>query len=187
MAKIERVAVFCGSSSTVDPAYLDLAARLGERLAHERIGVVYGGGASGLMGAVAQAAMEAGGEVTGVLPAGLFTNGIDGDRITDLELVADMHERKARMYELADGFIGLPGGMGTFEEVFEAATWSQLGLHDGGRRKAVVLLDDDGYWAPVRQLMDQAAAGHFMSAETRSIVGFADSVDAALTALWAAA
>lgn len=174
--------MFCGSSNSVDQGYLDLAAKLGQALAHERIELVYGGGATGLMGAVAQATMEAGGAVTGVLPSGLFTNGIDGDRITNLELVADMHERKARMYELADGFIGLPGGMGTFEEVFEAATWTQLGLHHGERDKHVVLLDTNGYWKPIRDLLDRAAADRFMAPETRAIVSFADNVDDAITA-----
>ena len=183
MSVVRSVGVFCGSSSNVDDAYLALASELGRSLAHEGIAIVYGGGDSGLMGAVAQAAMEAGGHVTGVLPAGLFTNGIDGEKITNLELVGDMHQRKFRMYELADAFIGLPGGLGTFEEVFEAATWSQLGLHAGGHRKPVVLLDHNGYWKPVHDLLDRATADHFMRADTRAIVRDARSVADALTAI----
>lgn len=182
---IQSVGVFCGSSSNVDGDYLALASELGRALADQRIGIVYGGGDSGLMGAVAGAAMKAGGEVTGVLPAGLFTNGIDGEKITNLELVGDMHQRKFRMYELADAFIGLPGGLGTFEEVFEAATWSQLGLHAGGRRKPVVLLDRNGYWKPVHDLLDRATADHFMGVDTRALVRDAHSVAAALAAVHA--
>ena len=183
MSEVRSVGVFCGSSSNVDGDYLALASELGAALADQRIGIVYGGGDSGLMGAVARSAMEAGGHVTGVLPAGLFTNGIDGEKITNLELVGDMHQRKFRMYELADAFIGLPGGLGTFEEVFEAATWSQLGLHGGGRRKPVVLLDRNGYWKPVHELLDRATADHFMGAETRALLRDAHSVDDALLAI----
>lgn len=174
------VAVFCGSSNSVADHYLALAAELGQAIGHRRIAMVYGGGNSGLMGAVAQAAMEAGAHVTGVLPDGLFGNGVADDQVTKLELVADMHERKARMYELADGFIGLPGGMGTFEEVFEAATWTQLGLHTGGRAKPVVLVDRNGYWDPVRDLLDRAAADGFMKPDTRSIVSTTGEIAAAL-------
>lgn len=178
-----HIGVFCGSSDSVDPAYLDLASATGEALAARRIELVYGGGNSGLMGAVADATMTGGGRVTGVIPRGLFSNGIDADGVTTLEVVDDMHARKARMYELSDAFIGLPGGMGTFEEVFEAATWSQIGAHIGGARKPVVLLDTNGYYDPVRQLLDRAAADNFMKPETRALVRFANSVDAAFNAL----
>ena len=179
---LRHVAVFCGSSDDVDDAYLELANTVGRTLAREGIGLVYGGGASGLMGAAATGAMAAGGTVIGVIPAGLFSNGIAHADITTLEEVADMHERKARMYDLADGFIGLPGGMGTFEEVFEAATWTQLGLH-GGRAKPVTLLDRGDYWAPVGQLLDRAFADGFMAADTRAIVDLTSTVDAALDSL----
>lgn len=180
MSVTSRVAVFCGSSNSVDEHYLDLATELGQQLAQRRVGVVYGGGATGLMGAVARGAMACGGEVIGVIPSDLFTNGIDGSEITRLEAVADMHERKSRMYTLADAFIGLPGGMGTFEEIFEAATWSQLGLHAEGRRKPVVLLAADDYWAPVHALLDQAADRGFMRSDTRAIVSGAAQIDEAI-------
>ena len=180
MIKLNSVAVFCASSNDADPAYIDLAQRVGQRLAHERLTLVYGGGHSGLMGAVAQAAMEAGGKVTGIIPGGLFTNGIPEDEVTTLEVVADMHQRKARMYELSDGFIGLPGGLGTFEEVFEAATWTQLGLHAGGRPKTVVLLDEDGFWDGAHALLDRASAGGVIKDKNRRIVEGASSIDEAL-------
>ena len=182
MSGLERVAVFCGSSDAVDKAYLELAFAVGRTLAEQGIAVVYGGGATGLMGAAASGAMSAGGTVIGVIPAGLFANGIDHTQVTTLEEVADMHERKARMYDLADGFIGLPGGMGTFEEVFEAATWTQLGLH-GGRAKPVTLLDRGDYWRPVGELLDRAFADGFMAADTRAIVDLTSSIDAALASL----
>lgn len=178
--KLKSVAVFCGSSNDVDPAYLELAARVGQALAHERITLVYGGGHSGLMGAVAQATMEAGGEVVGVIPGGLFTNGIDADDVTTLEVVDDMHERKARMYELSDGFIGLPGGLGTFEEIFEAATWTQLGLHGGGRPKTVVLLDEDGFWDGAHALLARSNTTGLLKDKNMAIIQGAATVDAAL-------
>lgn len=181
--KLNSIAVFCASSNDADPAYIDLAQRVGQRLAHERLRLVYGGGHSGLMGAVAQAAMEAGGDVTGVIPGGLFTNGIPEDEITTLEVVADMHQRKARMYELSDGFIGLPGGLGTFEEVFEAATWTQLGLHAGGRPKSVVLLDEDGFWDGALALLDRASSGGVLQPQNRQIIQGASSIDDTLRIL----
>ena len=179
---LARVAVFCGSSDAVDASYLELAYGVGRALAEAEIAVVYGGGATGLMGAAAAGAMSAGGTVIGVIPAGLFANGIDHAQVTTLEEVADMHERKARMYDLADGFIGLPGGMGTFEEVFEAATWTQLGLH-GDRAKPVTLLDRGDYWRPVGELLDRAFADGFMAADTRAIVDLTSTIDAALASL----
>lgn len=159
-----------------------MATQVGTALGSRGIRVVYGGGHSGLMGAVAAATMQAGGEVIGVIPRGLFTNGIDADGITSLEVVDDMHQRKARMYELADGFIGLPGGFGTFEEVFEAATWTQLGLHADGP-KPVVLLDTDQYWKPIHDLIDHANSAGFISDTNRQIIAGASSIEQALTLL----
>lgn len=183
VTKLNSVAVFCASSNDANPAYIDLAQRVGQRLAHERLTLIYGGGHSGLMGAVAQGTMEAGGEVTGVIPGGLFSNGIPEDEITTLEVVADMHQRKARMYELSDGFIGLPGGLGTFEEVFEAATWTQLGLHAGGRAKTVVLLDEDGFWDGAHALLDNATAGGVLTEANRPIIQAASTIDEAIRLL----
>lgn len=183
MNELSSVAVFCASSNDAEPAYLDLARRVGEQLANEGLTLVYGGGQSGLMGAVARGTMDRGGQVTGVIPGGLFTNGIDADDVTTLEVVSDMHERKARMYELADGFIGLPGGLGTFEEVFEAATWTQLGLHDGARAKTVVLLDEDGFWDGAHALLDRATGGGVIKDKNRAIIQGAKTMDDALAIL----
>lgn len=183
LMELTSVAVFCASSNDADPTYLDLARRVGTQLAGEGVALVYGGGHSGLMGAVAEATMQAGGSVTGVIPGGLFTNGIDAEAITTLEVVEDMHERKARMYDLADGFIGLPGGLGTFEEVFEAATWTQLGLHTEGRAKTVVLLDEDGFWDGAHALLDRAVGGGVIKDKNRAIVQGASTIDEALQIL----
>lgn len=182
MSGLNSIAVFCGSSDGIDDSYVQLARALGDKLARDGITVVYGGGNSGLMGAVADAAMQAGGEVIGVIPGGLFGNGISADGVTRLEEVDDMHARKARMYELADGFIGLPGGLGTLEEVFEAATWSQLGLH-GDKTKQVVLLANDGFWDPIHQLLDTATDAGFVRTSTRGIVSAASTIDEAIEQL----
>lgn len=175
--------MFCGSSDKVADHYLTLAGHVGAELAAANITMVYGGGNSGLMGAVARGTMQAGGQVTGVIPGGLFTNGIDDNDVTTLEVVEDMHERKARMYALSDGFIGLPGGLGTFEEVFEAATWTQLGLHEGQRDKTVVLLDEDGFWDPVHGILDRANQAGFVRDANRAIIRRASSIDEALAIL----
>jgi len=120
----------------------------------------------------------------GVIPGGLFANGIDPTSVTRLETVADMHERKARMYELSDGFIGLPGGLGTFEEVFEAATWTQLGLHRGSSQsKQIVLLDEDGFWDGATALLDRAVDGGVLRTQNRPIVQATSSIDGALEIL----
>lgn len=180
MTKLQSIAVFCGSSNGVDPSYLNLASRLGGALAQADITMVYGGGHSGLMGAVAQGTMQAGGNVTGVIPGGLFTNGIEADDITTLEVVDDMHQRKARMYELSDGFIGLPGGLGTFEEIFEAATWTQLGLHAGSHPKPVVLLDEDGFWDGAHALLARSHQAGLLREKNRSIIQPAKTIAEAI-------
>jgi len=182
MTDFNSVAVFCGSSNDANPAYLDLATAVGERLAAEGLTLVYGGGHSGLMGAVARGVMDAGGSVTGVIPGGLFSNGIDAEQVTTLEVVGDMHERKARMYALSDGFLGLPGGLGTFEEIFEAATWTQLGLHSSGP-KNVVLLDQDGFWDGAHALLDRAVSGGVLKDKNRPIIQGAKTIEHALELL----
>lgn len=160
---------------------MTLASDVGARLAAESITVVYGGGRSGLMGATARGAMEAGGEVVGVIPGGLFTNEIPDETITTLHTVPDMHARKAMMYALSDAFLALPGGLGTFEEVFEAATWTQLGLHD--KPKTVVVLDQDGFWEPLEALLDKAHETGLVRTANRSIVKRATTLDQALDLL----
>jgi uncharacterized protein (TIGR00730 family) len=157
---LQRVCVFCGSSHGGRPDYDAAAAHLGRTLARRGIGLVYGGGALGLMGTLAMATMAAGGQVTGVVPRGLFGNEVPRGSVTTLHHVDTMHERKALMYSLADAFIALPGGLGTLEELAETLTWAQIGLHD----KPVGLLDAAGFYAPLRQFLDHAAREGFIRA-----------------------
>lgn len=178
---LTSVCVFCGSSDAALDEHLVLARDAGARLAAEGITMIYGGGQSGLMGAAATACMDAGGEVVGVIPGGMFTNEIAHDHITTLHTVPDMHARKAMMYSLSDGFLALPGGLGTFEEVFEAATWTQLGLHE--RSKTVVLCATDGFWDGAAALLDTANASGLLRDTNRAIIRSANSVDQALEQL----
>jgi uncharacterized protein (TIGR00730 family) len=161
-----RVCVFCGSNPGTDPAYVEAAEATGAVLAERGIGLVYGGGSVGLMGRVADAAMAAGGEVVGIIPDFLNRVEIAHPGLTRLEVTSSLHERKARMAELSDGFLALPGGLGTFEEVFEAMTWTQLGVHD----KPVGLVDVSGFWAPAAALLDRALADGFIGEEVRASV-----------------
>jgi len=179
---VQHVAVFCGSSDAVAQPFLDLATEVGASLAANGITVVYGGGHSGLMGATARGVMDAGGMVIGVIPGGLFANGISADGVTELHVVDSMHERKKIMYDLSDAFLALPGGLGTLEEVFEAATWTQLGLHAGGD-KTMVLLDTGGFWAGVNQFLDNASAAGFIGSTNRAIIRHASTVSEALALL----
>ena len=164
--ELHRVCVFCGSNPGTDPAYVDAAVATGTVLAERGIGLVYGGGSVGLMGRVADAALAAGGEVVGIIPDFLNRVEIAHPGLTRLEVTASMHERKARMADLADGFLALPGGLGTFEEVFEALTWTQLGVHD----KPVGLVDASGFWAPAAALLDRAVADGFVSDDVRASI-----------------
>jgi uncharacterized protein (TIGR00730 family) len=174
-----RLCVFCGSSVGARPAYAAAGRALGAGLAARAIALVYGGGSIGLMGVVADAALAAGGEVIGVIPRALATKEIAHQGLVDLRVVASMHERKALMTELADGFVALPGGLGTFEELLEVLTWAQLGLH----RKPVALLDVAGYFAPLLALVDHAVAEGFVPAENRALLVSASAVDDLLDAL----
>ncbi len=140
--KIRRICVYCGSSPGKNPAYALAAAHLAEEMRRRDIGLVYGGAAVGVMGAVANAMLGAGGEAIGIIPKSLAVKELAHDNLTELHVVASMHERKAMMAELADGFIALPGGWGTLEEIFEILTWAQLGFHD----KPCGLLNIDGYY-----------------------------------------
>src|SRR5512134_3683182 len=142
---MKRVCVFCGSSPGRDPVHVEAASRMGRTLAARGLGLVYGGGRVGLMGAVADAALAAGGEVIGVIPRRLVDRELAHPGLTELHVVGSLHERKAKMAELADGFIALPGGLGTLEELAEVASWAQLELHD----KPIGLLAPNGYWEPL--------------------------------------
>jgi uncharacterized protein (TIGR00730 family) len=158
VGELLRVCVFCGSSSGRDDSYADAARAVGSLLADEGIGLVYGGGSVGLMGILADAVLDSGGDVDGVLPAGLFDREIAHPGLNKMHVVASMHERKALMYELSDGFLALPGGLGTLDELLEIATWSQLGLH----RKPIGLLDVNGYFAPLEAFLDHAVQEGFV-------------------------
>jgi uncharacterized protein (TIGR00730 family) len=171
--------VFCGAHPGADPAFVRAARATGEGLARRGIRVVTGGGRVGLMGAVADGALEAGGAVTGVIPQLLLEREIAHAGIGDLRTVGSMHERKALMTRLADGFVVLPGGIGTFDELFEAFTWSQLGLHD----KPLGLLDVAGYFGPLVAMLDHAVQAGFLPARTRARLAVADELDALLASL----
>jgi uncharacterized protein (TIGR00730 family) len=175
---MERVCVFCGSSPGRSPAYLDAARATGRALARRGIGLVYGGGSVGLMGAAADAALAAGGEVIGVIPRGLQLRELAHAGLTTLHVVGSMHERKAKMAELAHGFVALPGGMGTLEELAEILTWAQLGLH----ARPCGLLDVAGYYDPLVAFLDRAVAEGFVRPEHRRLLVVAEDPDALLDA-----
>jgi uncharacterized protein (TIGR00730 family) len=176
MRVLRRIGVFCGSSPGVTPAYAAAARELGGTLARRGLGLVYGGGAVGLMGHVAQAALEAGGEVTGVITRGLHERGLAHGGLGDLRVVGTMHERKALMADLADGFVALPGGVGTLEEFFEVLTWAQLGLHD----KPCGLLDVAGHHAPLVRLLDHLVERGFLGPAHRAMILLEERPDALL-------
>jgi uncharacterized protein (TIGR00730 family) len=159
-----RVAVFLGSSVGSRPEYAAAAADFGTSLAQAGVGIVYGGASVGMMGAMANAALAAGGEVIGVIPGGLFAAEIPHPGLTRMEIVGTMHERKALMADLADGFAALPGGLGTLDELFEILTWQQIGIH----AKPVALIDVDGFWDPLTALLDELTAGGFVPEATRN-------------------
>lgn len=160
---LRRVAVYCASNDGARPAYVATARALGVLLAERGIAVVYGGGRTGLMGALADAAMAAGGEVVGVMPHGLVEREVAHHGLTSLRVVDSMHERKAMIAELADAFITMPGGIGTLEEFFETWTWANLGVH----RKPVGLLDTEGFWRPLLALLDQLEGEGFLRGTPR--------------------
>jgi uncharacterized protein (TIGR00730 family) len=172
---MKRVCIFCGSSPGRDPIYLDTARHVGRLLAERGLEMVYGGSHVGLMGAVADAALNAGGHVIGVIPQGMVDREIAHTGISDLRIVKTMHERKAMMETLSDAFLALPGGMGTLEEVCEIYTWGQLGLH----AKPCGLLNIAGYYDPLLQLLDNAVAAGFLRPTHREAV-LSDADPAAL-------
>jgi uncharacterized protein (TIGR00730 family) len=176
MVAPKAVCVFCGSTTPPTGRFAEVAREMGRLLAVRRIELVYGGGRVGLMGELADAAMAAGGQVTGVIPLGLFDREIDHRGITRLHEVGSMHERKQLMYDLADAFVAMPGGLGTLEELAEVATWSQIGLH----RKPVVLLDVDGFWEPLVGQLDRMADAGLLRSKNRGIIQLARSPEQAL-------
>ncbi len=175
----KSVCVFCGSAPGTRPSYAAAARELGETLARSGIAVVYGGGRLGLMGIVADAALQAGGHVIGVIPRMLIERELAHPNLTRQHVVTTMHERKTLMAEMSDAFVGLPGGMGTFDELVEIVTWAQLGLH----AKPVVLANIENYFAPMYGMLDNAVTEGFVTPQSRARWRNADSVTSVMQIL----
>jgi uncharacterized protein (TIGR00730 family) len=163
---MNRVCVFCGSSAGASPRYSELAQRMGAILAHRQLTLVYGGGNVGLMGVLANAVLDAGGDVIGVIPQALADLEVAHTGLPDLRIVGSMHERKALMADLSDGFIALPGGIGTLEELCEILTWAQLGMH----AKPCGLLNVQGYYDHLTTFLDHAVGERFFRVEHRAML-----------------
>lgn len=173
---LRRICVFCGSSAGEDPRYLQAASDLGQALAARGLGLVYGGSRIGLMGRLAQAVLDAGGEVTGVMPRPLMDRELVHTGLDELVVTESMHERKAEMVARSDGFVAAPGGLGTFEEFFEVLTWAQLGFH----RKPCGLFNVRDYYAPITRLLDHAVREGFVQDAHRRMVLMADDPEVLL-------
>jgi uncharacterized protein (TIGR00730 family) len=182
MTGVKRVCVYCGSSGRVAEALRDAARRTGRLLAQSGMELVYGGGHIGLMGLTADAALAAGGRVVGIIPDFLHGRELAHTRVSELVVVGSMHERKQRMFERADAFAILPGGLGTLDEAFECMTWKQMRLHD----KPIVLVDVEGYWQPLLKLIDHAIAAGFARPEVRNALTVVVSPEEMIAALQAA-
>jgi hypothetical protein len=178
MTKLEAICVYCGSNAGTKPEYTEAAWAMGEALARRDITLVYGGGRVGLMGVLADACLEAGGKVVGVIPEFLALKEVAHAALTELVVVDSMHTRKAEMERRADGFIALPGGIGTMEELFEIWTWSQLGQH----RKPCGLLDAAGYFDALNTFLDRMAKDGFVNPEHRAMLHRRENADALLDA-----
>lgn len=164
--KMEAICVYCGSNAGVREAYADAARAFGRMLAENGITLVYGGASIGVMGQVADAALEAGGKVIGVIPRALAIKEVSHEGLTELHIVGSMHERKAMMAQLSDGFVALPGGIGTFEELFEIWTWGQLGIHS----KPCGLLNVAGFYDPLIDFLDRAVVEGFLKPDVRGML-----------------
>ncbi len=181
MSQIRSVCVLCGSRAGKDPGYAEAAARLGHIIAERGVRLVFGAGSIGLMGIIADAVLEAGGEAIGIIPDFLMRYEVGHTQLTDLIITDSMHDRKRRMFEMADGFVTLPGGLGTLDETFEIVTWKQLRLHSA----PIVVLDTGGYWGPLKQLVETIIAGEFAhpaTAELFTVVATPEAVFPALDA-----
>ena len=174
--RMKTICVYCGSNAGNDPAYASQAKALGTRLAADNIALVYGGGNVGLMGIVADAVLANGGEVIGVIPQQLVDWEVAHRGVTRLEVVDSMHTRKARMFELADGFVAMPGGFGTLDEMFEMLTWRQLGLG----KKPCAFLDVNGFWQPLMAMLDTMVRERFLHAEQRNDLWHGSDIDTLL-------
>lgn len=173
MSTITNVCVYCGSSDGIDPSFGEAAATLGQAFAENGMGLVYGGGSIGLMGRIARATMASGGRVVGVIPRFLHDREVMLREVSELIVTEDMHERKRIMFERADAFVALPGGIGTLEELVEMMTWSQLGRHD----KPIALLNVKGFWDPFAQLINHMSDAGFITAGRDVSYDLVTSVD----------
>ncbi|MGO1117806.1 TIGR00730 family Rossman fold protein [Rhodovibrionaceae bacterium A322] len=166
MKDLKTLCLYCGSASNVDPSYLESARELGRMTGERGVKLVYGGGRVGLMGVAADAALEAGGKVHGIIPQHLNDWEVGHTGLTELEIVETMHERKKRMFDLSDAFVALPGGLGTLDETFELVTWRQLGLHD----KPMILVNVNGFWDPLLNLIRHQADSGFLRPEQLAFI-----------------
>ncbi|GAA2081908.1 TIGR00730 family Rossman fold protein [Aeromicrobium tamlense] len=176
---IDAVCVFCGARDGARPEYLRAAEQIGTALARAGVDLVFGGGGIGIMGAASRAAREHGGRVVGVIPQSLLEREGGRTEDPDMHVVETMHERKALMHELSDAFVVLPGGLGTYEEFFEILTWRQLGFHD----KPIVVVDTEGYYGPLREIVSHGAAEGFIGPRDEELFTIVQSVDEALAVL----
>lgn len=179
MENIRSLCVYCGSSDRGPTAHRDAARGFGLEMAQRGIRLIYGGGRVGVMGTLADAVLEGGGLVTGIIPDFLMRHEVGHAGVTQLEVVSTMHERKARMAELSDGFVVLPGGLGTLDELFEIVTWKQLGLHT----KPIVVVNSAGYWDSLRTMIDGIVAAGYARAENAALAAFVDEIDDVFAAL----
>lgn len=176
MSSPNRVCVYCGSKTGNNSTYIPQTKALGYALASNNIGLVYGGGSVGLMNEIANATLSRGGQVHGVIPQHLYDMEVAHENLTALHITDTMHERKAMMAELSDAFIALPGGFGTFEELMEAITWLQLGIH----KKTVIIYNIDGYYNKLIEFINEAVAQKFITKENRSLLKTVNSVEECL-------
>jgi uncharacterized protein (TIGR00730 family) len=183
MPAIQSICVYCGSSPGTDPAFVDAAHRFGQIMAENGVGLVYGGGSTGLMGAVARAVVDHGGRVTGIIPDFLKAKEVAFRGAQEMIVTKDMHERKRIMFERADAFVALPGGIGTLEELVEQLTWAQLGRH----RKPVLIANIKGFWDPLCALVDHMRGLDFIHSQSAFTLLTANTVDEILPMLQAAA
>lgn len=179
MADFKALAVYCGSRVGTDPAHGAAAERLGRIMAERRVRLIFGGGSVGMIGVLADAVLDAGGEAVGVIPDFLLRYEVAHRDLTELMVVDGMHARKRRMFDLADGFIVLPGGLGTLDEMVEIVTWKQLGLHT----KPIIVVDAAGYWAPFKMLLESVITGGFAHGSIANLLQIVPTVDDVFPAL----
>lgn len=179
MTEVRSLCVLCGSREGIDPVYRAAALRLGQLIGEHGVRLVYGGGSIGLMGVIADAVIAAGGDVVGVIPDFLIRYEVGHQRLTDLVVTDSMHDRKRRMFEMADAFVVLPGGLGTLDETFEIITWKQLRLHDS----PIVVLDVNGYWSPLLNLIEAIIATGFAHPEVAELITVVETPEQVLRAL----